>query len=176
MTDSNSPNALREIIDQTTSAMTDPAFGKRSLDLGNVSTSSPSSTSPLVSSLNSIPSYTPPDQNGGGGGTSGFTPAPVSNPGANLPNIPTGGLKSNSSSNVPSNIPIAGGISGLSNNSPFSFSLGGSSAPLSNPMSYTPMQSFMSPSDVANGTGGSFGGGGVLTSGGFGEGGFDFTA
>jgi hypothetical protein len=63
MSTDSSSGPLKEIMDQSASVQTDPAFGSRTLDLGSIYPNpTTSSTSPLASSIQSIPSYTPPSQ------------------------------------------------------------------------------------------------------------------
>jgi hypothetical protein len=144
-----SDNSLKEIIDQSNAVVTSPEYGVRTLDLGSVyPNSTASSTSPLASSIQSIPSYTPPAQSGSA------APAAV-----NIPSIPS----SSNFSSAKTNSPQSGGISNIPSN-------------VSSP--FAPATSSDTGTEIDIGTGGAasnafmsaFGGGGADTSGGFGEG------
>jgi hypothetical protein len=65
MSTDSSAGPLREIMDQSQQASTDPVFGQRTLDLGSIYPNpTTTSSSPLSSSISSIPNYTPPAQSG----------------------------------------------------------------------------------------------------------------
>jgi hypothetical protein len=70
---SDSPSSLKDIMGQSTALSTDPVFGSRTLDLGSIfpNPAAPA-TSPLASSIGSIPNYTPP--------ASTFTPGLAATP------------------------------------------------------------------------------------------------
>jgi hypothetical protein len=101
MASDTSSGPLREIMDQTTQVSTDPAFGQRTLDLGSIFPNpSSSSTSPLASSIQSIPSYTPPAQ--------GAAAAPIPGQQQQQGPTPSGGVAGGLSGS-PIGTPAAGG-------------------------------------------------------------------